>query len=189
MDEFWNSCIGSQIIGYYNDKTIFIISVYSISKPTVYKIILYPMGDNLYFHEKETKNIIKKIISEHPVRIKFIKHEEVNIEQFIVPPIKISFLDKKRSSKSGAVSPESGANSPKSGINSPKSGINSPKSGTNSPKSGINSPKSGAVSPKSGANSPKSGANSPKSGINSPKSGAVSPKSGTNSPKSVKFKL
>ena len=147
MEAFWNSCTGSELLGYYSDKIIFKISVYTISKPTIYKIELYDLNGNksedLFQYLEETKEIVEEWCKGFPIQIKFIEHKIVDINgKLKIPQIKTNFINRilspRTSPKSRTASPK---NSPKSRTPSPK---NSPKSRTPSPK---NSPKSRTPSP------------------------------------------
>jgi len=130
MEAFWNSCTGSELLGYYSDKIIFKISVYTISKPTIYKIELYDLNGNksedLFQYLEETKEIVEEWCKGFPIQIKFIEHKIVDINgKLKIPQIKTNFINRILSPRT---SPK---NSPKSRTPSPK---NSPKSRTPSPK-------------------------------------------------------
>ena len=131
MDKFWDSCTGSELSGYFKNKLVFKIIVYTISKPTIYKIFLYELDGNLlttlFEKEYEARETILKWVGDCPISIVFNEHQIVDIGKegkLKVPPIKTNFINK-------LLSPRS---SPKgSPRDSPKSGTPSPKSKTNSP--------------------------------------------------------
>jgi len=130
MKAFWNSCTGSELLGYYSDKIIFKISVYTISKPTIYKIELYDLNGNksedLFQYLEETKEIVEEWCKGFPIQIKFIEHKIVDINgKLKIPQIKTNFINRILSPRTNP------KNSPKSRTPSPK---NSPKSRTPSPK-------------------------------------------------------
>ena len=105
MNKFFKSCIGSELIGNYDDINLFKISVYSISKPTLYKLYINEdflsingeksSIDGIFLYEKDARNIIKKIVNKYPVILEFIEHKQIDMENFLIP--KISFLDKLKS--------------------------------------------------------------------------------------------
>ena len=136
MDKFWDSCTGSELSGYFKNKLVFKIIVYTISKPTIYKICLYELDGNLlttlFEKENEAQEIILKWVNDSPISIVFNEHKIVDIYEdgkLKIPPIKTNFLNKLLSPKG---SPK---NSPKgSPKHSPKSRSPSPKSKTPSPK-------------------------------------------------------
>ena len=115
MNAFWDSCVGSELIGTFKNIKVFKITVYTISKPSLYKIQLYELDGNelstLFHNEKETQGIIEKWINNSPICISFNEHKIVDIgKDFKIPPIKTSFFNKILSPKT---SPKSKSPSPK----------------------------------------------------------------------------
>jgi hypothetical protein len=84
MDKIWNSCTGSNLSGYYThleNTPCFKIFVYSISKPTVYKICLYDIQGEcsvtLFQGEKEGKKTVKAWMNEYPIRYELFQHKNM----------------------------------------------------------------------------------------------------------------
>ena len=122
MECFWESCTGSELIGYFKDNIVFKLVVYTISKPSIYKIQLYEMNGNklpdLFHYLEKTKEIVDEWCKGLHISLKFIEHKIVDIK---VPPIKLNFLNKLKSPRSKSPSPKSKSPSPKSKSPSPKS--------------------------------------------------------------------
>ena len=76
MDDFWNAAVGSEILGYFNQRNIFKLIFHSPTEK-IYKFVL--STDVFFYSEKEAKNLIQRIIKEYPVRFKFKLYKHVAI--------------------------------------------------------------------------------------------------------------
>ena len=148
INNFLISCTGSELSGYDNDNLLFKMSVYTISKPTMYKIKVF--NTILYYYEKETKIILHLFTRKYPM-LKFIfnEHKLVDLNFIIVKESLLSKINSIITLRSSKSTPGSSKSSPRSLNSSPRSSKSTPVSLNSTPRSSEESPISLNSSPRS----------------------------------------